>query len=363
MSNSTANIGGAQVKVAMSATLNASVLLQLYTQTILGTPDIKLPAQVDKDSNSKVVENLPKHQATARANANDFLKNVNPLLFAESADIVGFANLWNSEFGSLLALAKNIDQGTNRTQFQQGIENLIAQVSIKQAGTSPVLTGLNGFLHKVLADDKNFATDAKDVATAMGGESGEIAKLEAELASHDAAVAAAVGIIAAGATTDIVGGIMVAVGVFATIETEGASLALVIGGLALLSAGTAAMIGAGVELGVLGTQIAAESAKLKEDQLIYAGVQQASYTVGSLKTATSQGVTAATSLQKAWQSLKSDLEQVILQLELAQPDLGSWLENVLTSANADWAGALALAKSLQQYGSLPVTKKRVSAAA
>ncbi len=350
------NVGASAIQSAMSSTQEASILLQLYTQTILGTPDIELPADVDKLSGSTVVADLPKHQKAARAHANDYLKSVNPTLVAEVADVVGFANLWNAEFASLLSLAKNIDQPGNKANFTTGIQNLIQQVKAKQADVAPALAALDGFLPKVQGDLALFADDAADVEKALGGEGGEIARLKASISADQSERGKYIGIIVGGATTDIVGVVMILVGVFAEIETAGLSTALVAGGAAVVAGGTTAMISAGTELGVLDARITSESQDLATDELLFASTNQAHHNVDALETATQRGVAAVTSLQKSWLALGQDLEGVLQELNVAGPDLGDWLENLLLSANDDWAAALKLARSLQQYGVMPVKK-------
>ncbi len=352
------DLGGAALQSAMSSSQEASILLQLYTQTILGTPDIELPAGVDKLSGSTVVEDLPKHQKSARTNANDYLKSVNPTLIAEVADIIGFANLWNAEFASLLGFAKNIDQPGNKANFTTGIQNLINQVKAKQADVAPALSALNGFLPRVQRDLALLADDAADVERALGGTGGEIARLKASISADQSERGKYIGIIVGGATTDVVGAVMILVGVFAEIETAGLSTALVAGGAAVVAGGTTAMISAGTELGVLDARISSESQKLAADELLFASTNQAHHNVDALETATQRGVAAVTSLQKSWLALDHALNGVLQELSVAGPDLGSWLENLLLSANDDWATALKLARSIQQYGVLPVKKTK-----
>ncbi|MEW7280259.1 HBL/NHE enterotoxin family protein [Aquimarina sp. 2201CG1-2-11] len=356
MSTPKVNIGGSQVKGAMSNTQAASILLQNYTQTVLGTPDIILPASVGTDSKSNVVADLPIHQALARKNANYYLDTVNVTLVQGIADIVGFSNLWNAEYDRLLALAKDINTGDNKETFKSGIANLISQTKQKETNTVTALSSLNDFLPKIETDSRNFTTDAQHVTVALGGEHGAIEQLNKQIAADNKAINKDMAIIAGGATADVVGGLMIAVGVLAEIETAGASTALVVGGLAVVAGGTTAMIIAGKSLSKTKSDLAAASRQLAIDKLCYTSTKMSSHTIENLQNAVGQGVTAVTGLQKGWQSLQSDFNEVVSQLETSNPDLGSWLVNTLEAANADWQDALTLAKSLQQYGTLPTKK-------
>lgn len=357
------DVGGSQVKSAMSATQSASVLLQAYTQTVLGTPDIKLPESVNTESNSTVVQDLPKHQALARTNATTYLTSVNKTLIDRVADIIGFSNLWNAEYTTLVGLAKDIDSGDNKATFQSGIENLINQTNQKNADASAAIDALNKFLPLVEQDVRNLTGDESDVTVALGGENGAIAQLKKQIDADNAAIDKDMAIIAGGATAAVVGGLMIAVGVLAEIETAGASTALVVGGLAVVAGGSVAMGIAGKNLADTKSALADSTKELKIDELSYASTKQANVTVGKLVTAVQQASTAVENLQKGWTSLESDFTQVIEQLDTADPDLGSWLVNVLEAANTDWADTLHLAQSLQQYGTIPTQTNSTALAA
>ncbi len=361
MSTPNANIGGSQVKGAMSATQTASILLQNYTQTVLGTPDINLPAAVGVDSKSNVVTDLPKHQALARTNANYYLDHVNVTLVQGIADVVGFSNLWNAEYARLLELAKAIDTGNNKTIFKQGIANLINQTKSKAKNTNTALSALNDFLPKIETDNRNFTTDSQNVAVALGGEHGAIEQLEKQIKADNDAINKDIAIIAGGATADVVGGLMIAVGVLAEIETAGASTALVVGGIAVVAAGTTAMVIAGKSLSKTKDDLANASRQLAIDKLCYTSTKMSSHTIANLQNAVSQGVRAVIGLQKGWQSLQSDFNEVVSQLDSSDPNLGSWLVSTLEAANTDWKDTLTLAKSLQQYGTLPAKKTKPQA--
>ncbi len=354
------NVGGQHVKAALTAAQAASVQLQAYTQTVLGTPDIQLPSAIDKLSKSTVVADLPKHQATARANATFYLDHVNPTLVQRSSDIIGFGNLWNAEYARLLSLANDIHSGSNKATFQQGIANLLTQVKAKQGDTVAAITSLNDFLPKITSDSRALKADDQHVTLALGGAKGEIAQLKKRINADNAAISKDIAIIAGGATADIVGGLMIVVGLLAEIETAGASTALVVGGLLVVGAGTTAMGIAGKNLSDTKADLATANHNLAVDQLCLTSTQQASKTLGNMEGAVNQGISAVTGLQKGWATLQSDFTQVTSQLGSADPSLGSWLVSTLQAANTDWADTLKLARNLQQFGTLPVKKAKPS---
>jgi len=357
------NIGGANVKAALATTQTAAILLQVYTQTVMLTPDIKLNATLDKLSNSTVVADLPAHQATARMHASTYLTTVNPLIVSKSADVIGFYNLWKAELADLVALAQSIDAAGNVDKFKAGIANLIHQTKAKQADADPVLSALNAMLPDVQGDRRAIEGDAQNVAIALGGVHGEIEQLQQRIDADHKTITTDIGLIAGGAVAVIVGAIMIVVGVVAEAVTFGVSTVLVVGGLAVVGGGIAAMAVAGKNLSDTTANLSAATMNLQIDQLCYASTTQASKIVAAIGDAISGGISAIIDLQKGWAALEADLGQVIDQLDTATPDLGSWLVDVLQAADADWKVAYDLAISLQSYGTLPVKKLTIVAKA
>jgi hypothetical protein len=351
------NIGSSDVQAGMSNSMTASIMLQTYTNTVLQTPDIKLPSQVDTDSNSTVVEDLPAHQALARTNATYYINTINPLIVNTVADVIGFGNLWSAEYNQLYSLAENINEGNNAETFTQGMNNLINKTEKAEASTQPVIDALNAFLPLIQTDERNFTQDATNVNNALGGEEGEIAQLQKEIDAYNDAMSKDLAIIGAGATADVVGGLMIVVGVLGEIETAGVSTALIVGGVAVIAGGTTAMGVAGADYTKTKNAYAQATAQLAQDQQIMTATQQAATNISILEDAVSQGITAVENLQKGWNSLQADFNQVVEALEQADdPDMGTWLTSLLSAANADWEATLQLAKSIQQYGTLPVQK-------
>lgn len=354
------NIGSSAVSSGMQDTQSASALLQLYTNTVLQTPIIKLDPSVDTDSKSTVVELLPQHQQTAQANAQYYLNTINPLIVSTVADIIGFANLWNAEFQLLVSLANTIDQGNNKQLFIEGIQNLINKTQSAGSNVTPVLNALNAFLPLVQTDVSNLNGDLANVKAALSGQSGQIAQLQQQLDAYNSAMNKDLAIIAGGAVADVVGVLMITVGVLAEIETAGVSTALVVGGLAVVGGGTAAIIIASKNLNASQSQYASTLATLNNDEAVFSLTTQASTSINSLISAIQSGVTAVEALQAGWSALGSDFGQVVQALQSATPGAGSWLVPLLESANSDWQTTLTLATNLQQNGTLPVQKQSMA---
>lgn len=357
-------IDSSAVKKGMSDSVSASIQLQTYTNTVLKTPDIHLSAIVDTDSKSKVVEDLPTHQALARTNALNYLNNINPLIVSTVADIIGFGNLWNAEYSQLLTLAQNISVGNNSATFVVGMNQLIKKTITAEANTKPVIDALNAFLPLITIDERNLVQDNTYVANAIGGETGEIAELQKQIDAYNQAMSTDIAIIAGGATAEIVGALMIVVGVFAEIATAGIATALVVGGIAVVAGGAVAMGVAGADYAKVSGEYMAATTELRNDRQVLVLTKQAASTITALVEAVAAGIAAVESLQKGWNSLNDDFGQVVEALEAADdPTLGTWLVPMLQAANADFTDTLALAKNLQQYGTLPVKSETSSTAA
>jgi len=278
------------------------------------------------------------------------------------ADIVGFSNLWNVEYNRLLALAKDINTGTNKAIFKSGIANLITQTKQKKTNTVSALKALNDFLPKIEADKRNLGKDAGHVFIALGGADGAIAQLKKKIAADNKAINKDIDFIGAGATVAVVGILMISVGLLAEFETAGASTALVVAGVIAVAGGSAVMAAAGDNLSKTKADLASVSSQLTIDELCYASTKMSSHTIDTLQRTVNNGVAAVIGLQTGWQTLGSDFTEVVSQLETSSPNLGSWLVNTLKAANTDWQDTLTLAKSLQQYGSLPAKQSNAKTA-
>ena len=158
--------------------------------------------------------------------------------------------------------------------------------------------------------------------------------------------------IAAGSVAAVVGGLMIAVGALAEIETAGASTALIIGGLAVVGAGAGVAIAGGVDyskqISTLGTAIT----QITTLQQQYAGTKQVNSTVQNLSSQASAALTAAGALLKGWQTLGAQFVEFQSALHRSQPDLGFFLTAQLNGAKKDWDDLGAYANKLLAFGQL-----------
>ena len=346
------------IKTSSSSVVAANSLIQLYINTVCGTPDIDLSSVNFADADKHIIVDLPKHQQLARANAFSFIdgpNSVNSLMVGTLSDIIGFSNQFESRYQRLIALANDFNTGNNKQIFEEGLQGLINSITQKEANCGVVITKLGDFLKLIQTDSQNLTADENIIKATLDGENGAITQLQNRISSINEAMSKDNAMIAGGAVMTVVGVLMITVGVLGEFETGGASTALVLGGLAVMGGGIAMDVVAGMDLSKKMDEYKDATTELTKDQQISSCLIQASQTVQSLVDSINNAMGAITNLQSGWSSLKGDLDQVIGALNDAESDEGtSWVIDDLNAAKADWEDAKTLAVQLQANGTLQV---------
>ena len=78
----------------------------MHTNSILQQPDIKLDE----------LQNLPEHQKFTRAHCNDWLMNTWPSIISITADIIDYANTFQSSYKSLTGLVDKLKSGDTKAK-------------------------------------------------------------------------------------------------------------------------------------------------------------------------------------------------------------------------------------------------------
>ncbi len=346
------------IKTSSSSVVAANSLIQLYINTVCGTPDIDLSSVNFADADKHIIVDLPKHQQLARANAFSFIdgpNSVNSLMVGTLSDIIGFSNQFESRYQRLIALANDFNTGNNKQIFEEGLQGLINSITQKEANCGVVITKLGDFLKLIQTDSQNLTADENIIKATLDGENGAITQLQNRISSINEAMNKDNAMIAGGAVMTVVGVLMITVGVLGEFESGGATTALVLGGLAVMGGGIAMDVVAGMDLSKKMDEYKDATTELTKDQQISSCLIQASQTVQSLVDSINNAMGAITNLQSGWSSLKGDLDQVIGALNDAESDEGtSWVIDDLNAAKADWEDAKTLAVQLQANGTLQV---------
>ncbi|GAB3640090.1 HBL/NHE enterotoxin family protein [Spirosoma arcticum] len=335
--------GSAQVDTAMRQVSSSSIVVQTCMQTILNQPDIVLTE----------LPSLPGHQQTARQHADNWFKDINPSIIKITADIVDFGNNWQEYSDPLFALADQLHTDpTAKDQINDGLNDLLNLINQKQQGATAVVNQLDTFRQGLEEDGRNFTADQQTAERDILGDKGTLARMNEDLKTYQSNRSKAIGEIAGGSAMEVVGGLMVVVGVVAEIATAGASTALVVGGLAVA--------GGGVALTVIGAKALKQSesdiaSAMQQISQINESVTALTHVDGQIKDLSAAVATALESvraMEKGWQVLNADFNELLQ--DVADTERASWVKVKLQATGKAWAKMLTDATALQTYGRLDV---------
>ena len=351
------------IKSGAASVIGANAVIQLYIATITATPDIDLSSVTFLDADKHVIVDLLKHQALARANAESYIhgaNSINSLMINSLADLIGYANMFESRYQQLLLLAgpDGNPQGANFKTFNEGLQGLINVIDGKEANCATVITKLGDFSTLVSGDERNLKADDVIITATLNeinGQGGQIDQVKAKVSADHDAIDKDNAMIVGGVVMEAVGILIAVVGVAAEGLSFGASTALVVGGLAVVGGGIAMQVVAGKDISSKMDDLTTQNNTLAEDEVVAATLTLANKNVSSMINAIDSAVTAVTSLQTGWIGLKGDLQEIVDALNAGKGDEGTtWLINDLNAAKADWDVAKTLAVKLQSNGTIPV---------
>ena len=327
-----------QVQVTSSYTV-----IQTYVQTILQQPDITLDA----------LPELPKHQTIAREHANNWNKNILPLLSKTNADIIDYSNQFNSFYDQLVTFAKDVENPKSRKQLVEGLKLLSSNITEKDNNVQEVINQLITFQANLNKDDANFTKDVNEAAVKIEGDDGEIKALSKQLdAIHDA-MHKDIGLMAGGAVVMLAGVATIVFGAISEIPSGGASTALIGAGVLVFSGGVAMETLGATDYSKQIEEQKNVTEKLAKDKQQLVALKTTKKDVSGFVKGLESAITAAGALKAGWQGLDADLQEVITAVNDVDPDVGAWLLAELERAKKDWNVALDQAKKLQPDGKVP----------
>lgn len=320
----------------------ATVVVQTYVQMILQQADLKLDA----------LPNLPDHQKTARDHANFWNTTVLPNMVKTNSDIIDYANQFQSFYDVLVGYARTIDKADSRKKLVEGLKQLHDNIQTKHAAAQKVVDDLTSFSSKLNTDYRNFEDDVNEAKVKIGGDDGELKSLNDELKTIHSAMKKDIGLMAGGAIATVGGIVMIVIGAIASVPTGGVATVILIGG-------GVAVVSAGVVMETLGAtdysnQVEEQKRvqeKIKRDNQEILALNGAEGQLNGFESAISDALSATRVLVKSWQTLGSDLKEVIEAIDRVDPSVsGDFIEAELKTANSDWKVALDSAKQLQSNG-------------
>ena len=338
------SLSNAAIKEQQVELASASTVIQTYAQMILEQPNLELQA----------LPELPAHQKAARDHVNMWNGTILPLMAKTDADIIDYANKFESFYEDLVKYAKNIEDPKSKKSLVEGLKLLWSTVKQKDTNAQTVVKMLTTFHENLNNDYQHFSKDVQDAEVKIEGDKGEIKALSDELdAIHDA-MQKDIDLMAGGAVTMVVGSVMIVVGFVADIATAGLATGLIGGGVVVTIGGVAMEIVGSLDYSKKIDKQREVSEKLAEDKQELLGLKTAKTQVSGFVKGLKSAITAAASLSAAWQTLDADLHEVITAVNDVDPNItGPWLLDELDRAKRDWKVALDQAKRLQPDGKVP----------
>ena len=191
------------------------------------------------------VEGLQEHQKLSKETATMWRSTTRRSLYQSNEDVIAFNNEFSQFYDPLVTDAAKLDSysGNNPTPSESeaarkniavGLSILEKKIESNQASCEASLQELQEFQVRLDTDYSNLDGDHKQVVAVYTGDQGRVQQMQDQIDADKKAMSTDMTIIASGATTDVVGGLMVAVGVLGEFESGGTSTALVVSGLAVI---------------------------------------------------------------------------------------------------------------------------------
>lgn len=358
LSTTASTLGTGALKDAVQGTASGLILVQTYTKTITTQPII---------TGLDLIPNLGDHQTTAVGHANTWLSTCQPDIIQMQTDIGAFADGFNSYYQPLLDLANKIaaggvDQPAYVTEFNEGLSELQAQVTTNRAHVKEITDDLNTFQAELSGDYQNFLGDYQTASTKILGDGGEVSQLNGQLTADQDAINQDNAMIAGGAVGAVVGGLMIAVGALAEIETAGVSTGLIVGGIAVVGGG-------GAMIGVATKDLIAKQNDYRDvsEQITTINNDIAALTtikgqLDSFNTELDNAITAVSNVDKAWQTIGDSFNDLSTQLTTNIKTSSPFIVAEVTQAGSEWTDLKALIVQLETFHDIPTTPQTVEQA-
>lgn len=332
------------IKDKQVAQTKASTVVQTYVSFILQQPDLKLSA----------LPNLPAHQTTARDHANNWNNTILPLMSKTDADIIDYANKFDSFYDDLVKYAKDIKNPASKKSLIEGLNLLASTIKQKEANVQLVVKNLSTVQKNLNSDFQHFESDVNQAAVKIEGSSGELKMLNKQLEVIKKAMQKDIDLMASGAVTVLAGVALIVFGALSEIPSGGVSTALIGGGVLVVSGGAIMeTLGSTDYSSQIDLQKQVQE-QLAGEKIELTGLKIVHLQVSGFVHGLEDAIAATTSLKAAWQLLDADLEELITAIKDVDPDVSrNWLMDELNRAKLDWQFALDQAKKLQPDGKVP----------
>ena len=284
----------------MVAQNSQALQIQNYCNSVLQQVPVDFGKFPDlHDDQTKINAGL----ATAKGHANQYLNTIQPEIFDNITNISNYFALYQT-------IPIMCPEGATKKEWLDALAGLRDEARKYQEVSSNTRLVILGLHDSLVQDSGNFQAVVTNLNSKVGGDNGVLNKLSGEIDSLNAAVSGSIASIVASGFLIVGGAFVTAIGAVADFVTAGTSTPVVIGGVAMMVAGTAG-IAAGAK--ILKDSLNSRQALYQQRSTLTAEVHIASAIssgFAGLQNQAQNAVTAASQMSNSWDALSSDLDML-----------------------------------------------------
>jgi peptidoglycan hydrolase CwlO-like protein len=316
-------------------TVSVIVLMQAYCTMVAQKPQFSLLLSKD----DKILINLNQHQIDSKRHADYFMNSLSPAILKALTDITGYAAIFQSFQPLILELIPKITESQDaRQQVIFLLTQLEQEAQKREATARQLVNDLTNFNTQIQTDNTNFQADAAEANQLTNVNSGELAKLQAEIKNTQEEIRGQIAGVVISSLVVVTGGIVIGVGTLATLPAGVTGASVILGGISVVAAGTISLTSMAGNLAKSNEKLCnlyEQTAKLNTTIPLVSSVGQQ---VESLASTTSDMVNANNKLYAEWSSLLTDIanfKQTIIRAASFQEI--PYIEISLKTAGSEWS--------------------------
>lgn len=320
----------------------SSIAQQTYASTVLCQPNIHLD----------ILPDLPKQQAIARDQAQEWLSSINPAAISSLVNVRNFSNQVGAYVDALLPAAQKYDMGdkSQLPYIQQGIQQLLSLAQKNVTSTGVFVDNVQVYVNGINRSQSTFKAAKETVQTQITGDKGEISALRQKLNDLNKQMDADIVQISAGAVSDIIGIGMIVIAATTIIETGGATQTLLAAGITLVAGGTLAMTISSADIVKAQKEYSTTLTNLVGLELEVAVFDTVYNQLTASERLSQSAIDAAKLLVNGWQTVADSYQQTLADLQQSSK---GYLALRLSAMKRQWQQLGEQAGSVMQLGPLP----------
>lgn len=318
----------------LSNTIGALILTQIYTNLTLQQPNF----EVEIGNDYAVLTQLRQHQIVAKRHSKQFLNTLEPEVIRGVTDILAYGSMFKGFKQPLLdSVAKIGEVSAAKDKALTLVSALQNQAKAHQAKARSTNAAIQSFFVQVQSDENNFSADLAEANKMLGAEKGALKEILAEISGIQTEIDGAIAGAAVSALAMIGGTVMIIIGGVATLPSGGASVAIVLSGVGIVTTGIVGVTGFATKITSANKKLQSLYQRASETNYSLVLVQSLRGQVKSLFNATVEMNSATNLLNSEWDSINLGLDKLQALIEKAddQADI-NYLVNTIEQAGIQW---------------------------